>query len=165
MEEEFQEAEQLIELPIEGDVVMRSFCPIRGADDGAVSVDEPGLHIAHPEPSDEELASYTYNGYTVEIVDDAILPLMGSACQFPTMCGSVNGLLDVIWGEEEDSQCQLFGRVSWQVAGEIPGQGFFKDHCKRYKKKPIYWLFASKKGAFQVLVYRAHECVHGAEDS
>ena len=22
-----------------------------------------------------------------------------------------------------------------------------------YKKKPVYWLFASKKGAFQVLVY------------
>ena len=22
-----------------------------------------------------------------------------------------------------------------------------------YKKKPIYWLFASPKGAFQVLVY------------
>ena len=30
---------------------------------------------------------------------------------------------------------------------------FYKYHCKMYKKKPIYWLFASPKGAFQVLVY------------
>src|SRR5690606_17791672 len=26
-------------------------------------------------------------------------------------------------------------------------------HCNMYKKKPIYWLFSSKTGAFQVLVY------------
>jgi len=30
---------------------------------------------------------------------------------------------------------------------------FWKYHCGMYKKKPIYWLFSSKKGAFQVLVY------------
>ena len=31
---------------------------------------------------------------------------------------------------------------------------FFKDHLKTYKKRPIYWLFASgKQRAFQCLVY------------
>jgi hypothetical protein len=30
---------------------------------------------------------------------------------------------------------------------------YWKDHCQTYKKKPIYWLFTSEKGAFQVLVY------------
>jgi type II restriction/modification system DNA methylase subunit YeeA len=30
---------------------------------------------------------------------------------------------------------------------------FYADHVKRYKKRPIYWLFASPKGSFQALVY------------
>ena len=30
---------------------------------------------------------------------------------------------------------------------------FYADHKKRYQNRPIYWLFSSKKGAFQVLVY------------
>ncbi len=30
---------------------------------------------------------------------------------------------------------------------------FYNDHIKRYKKRPIYWLFSSPKGSFNVLVY------------
>ena len=32
--------------------------------------------------------------------------------------------------------------------------GFYKDHCKVYQKRPIYWLFDSgKKNGFKALVY------------
>ena len=30
---------------------------------------------------------------------------------------------------------------------------FYADHVKRYKKRPIYWLFSSPKGHFNVLIY------------
>jgi len=30
---------------------------------------------------------------------------------------------------------------------------FYKHHVKTYKKRPIYWLFSSPKGAFQALIY------------
>jgi hypothetical protein len=30
---------------------------------------------------------------------------------------------------------------------------FYNDHVKRYKKRPIYWLFSSPKGSFNVLIY------------
>ena len=30
---------------------------------------------------------------------------------------------------------------------------FYADHVKRYKKRPIYWMFSSPKGSFQALVY------------
>lgn len=30
---------------------------------------------------------------------------------------------------------------------------FFADHVKRYRKRPIYWLFSSPKGNFQALAY------------
>ena len=30
---------------------------------------------------------------------------------------------------------------------------FYNDHIKRYKKRPIYWMFSSPKGHFNVLIY------------
>ena len=30
---------------------------------------------------------------------------------------------------------------------------FYDDHVKRYKKRPIYWLFSSPKGSFNALIY------------
>jgi type II restriction/modification system DNA methylase subunit YeeA len=32
--------------------------------------------------------------------------------------------------------------------------GFYRDHCKTYKRRPIYWLFDSgKRNGFKALVY------------
>ena len=30
---------------------------------------------------------------------------------------------------------------------------FYRDHVKRYKKRPIYWLFSSQGGSFNALIY------------
>ncbi|PKG74686.1 class I SAM-dependent DNA methyltransferase [Shewanella sp. GutCb] len=30
---------------------------------------------------------------------------------------------------------------------------FYTDHIKRYKKRPIYWMFSSPKGSFNALIY------------
>jgi type II restriction/modification system DNA methylase subunit YeeA len=30
---------------------------------------------------------------------------------------------------------------------------FYNDHLKRYKKRPIYWLFSSPRGSFNALIY------------
>jgi len=30
---------------------------------------------------------------------------------------------------------------------------FYKDHIKRYKKRPIYWMISSPKGSFRALIY------------
>ena len=30
---------------------------------------------------------------------------------------------------------------------------FYADHLKRYKKRPIYWMFSSPKGSFNALIY------------
>jgi hypothetical protein len=32
-------------------------------------------------------------------------------------------------------------------------KSFYGDHVKRYKKRPIYWLFRSPKGSFNALIY------------
>ena len=40
---------------------------------GRYRLDKPGLHIAHPNPTDEEIAPYEYNGEQWAIDDDGIM--------------------------------------------------------------------------------------------
>ena len=51
---------------------------------GRYRLDKPGLHIAHPNPTDEEIAPYEYKGEQWEIDDDGIMPLMPTTVASPT---------------------------------------------------------------------------------
>lgn len=42
-------------------------------------------------------------------------------------------------------------------------EDFWKDHKKMYQNRPIYWLFSSKKGAFQVIAYMHRMNAYTAE--
>ena len=145
-----------IELPIDKAEVISQFISYAiGLFMGRYRLDKPGLNIAHPNPSSEELASYTYNGGQVIIDEDAILPLMGSSCNFPDdAMNQIYGLLDTLWGH--DTRTENINFIQECLDKDLEKflvKDFYKYHCGMYKKKPIYWLFSSKKGAFQVLVY------------
>lgn len=145
-----------IELPIDKAEVISQFISYAiGVFMGRYRLDKPGLHIAHPNPSAAEIASYTYNGKTVTIVQDAILPLMGTECNFSDdILQRFNELLDIIWGPDQRTENLNFIQECLDKDLErFLVMDFYKYHTRMYKKKPIYWLFASPKGAFQVLVY------------
>ena len=77
------EGKDAIELPIDRKEVISQFISYAvGVFMGRYRLDKPGLNIAHPDPSSEELSSYDYNGQRIEIDEDAILPLMGSLGRF-----------------------------------------------------------------------------------
>lgn len=122
---------------------------------GRYRLDKPGLYIAHPNPSTEELSNYTYNIGKVTIDEDAIIPLMGKNCNFPDdALQQFQQLLDTIWGPDTRTENINFIQDCLDKSIEkFLVNDFYKYHCSMYKKKPIYWLFASPKGAFQVLVY------------
>ena len=66
-------------LPIKRDVVIKQLLSYAvGCFMGRYRLDKPGLNIAHPDPTDEELTTYTYNDHSFIIDDDAIIPMMGS---------------------------------------------------------------------------------------
>lgn len=147
---------EAVTLPIQRDVVMQQFLSyLVGLCMGRYRLDKPGLHIAHPAPASEEIAPYRYNGHPVEIDEDAILPLMGTACEFPDdALQRVKHLLDVIWGPDtRTDNLNFLQECLDQDLEKYLVKQFWKDHCRRYKKKPIYWLFSSPGGAFQALVY------------
>ena len=145
-----------VELPIKREIVMQQLISYAiGCMMGRYRLDKPGLHIAHPDPTEAELAPYTFNGQTVEIDADAILPLMGTAADFPDdVLHRFKTFLDVLWGEETRiANLNFLQECLNQDLEKFLVNGFWKVHGSMYKKKPIYWLFASPKGAFQVLVY------------
>lgn len=143
-------------LPIDKAEVMQQFISYAiGLFMGRYRLDKPGLNIAHPNPTAEELASYDYNNGHVTIDEDAIVPLMGTAANFKDdALYQIPELLDTIWSAATRTENLNFLQDGLNKDLEkYLVKDFWKYHCKTYKKKPIYWLFSSKKGAFQVLVY------------
>lgn len=122
---------------------------------GRYRLDKPGLHIAHPKPTAEEIAPYSYHGRKYDIDDDGILPLMNSDCGFSDNAPlRMADFVRIAFGEE--TQVENLNYME-QCLGKTLEQyfvkDFWKDHKKMYQNRPIYWLFASKKGTFQVIAY------------
>jgi type II restriction/modification system DNA methylase subunit YeeA len=157
LEEKFRsQGKDAIELPINrGEVISQFISYAIGLFMGRYRLDKPGLNIAHPNPTKEELASYTYNHGEVIIDQDAILPIMGKNCNFnDDVVKQFTQLLDTIWGHEQRTENINFIQECLDKDLEkFLVSDFWNYHCGMYKKTPIYWLFSSKKGAFQVLVY------------
>ncbi|GGF79093.1 BREX-1 system adenine-specific DNA-methyltransferase PglX [Wenyingzhuangia marina] len=151
-----EQGAEAIALPInKAEVIAQFISYAMGVFMGRYRLDKPGLNIAHPNPTKEELASYSYNEQEIIIDEDAIIPIMGTACNFPDdALQQINHLLDTLWGAETRIENSNFIQDCLNKDLEkYLVKDFYKDHCSRYKKKPIYWLFSSPKGAFQVLVY------------
>lgn len=121
-------------------------------------VHETGLHIAHPNPSEEELQpysiSFTHNG-TFTIDPDAVIPVLPSDAPFyDNLRNYVIEFIKMVW-EEEDLQENLnfIEKSLGKSLDDFLMKDFWKYHKKMYQNRPIYWEFASKKGAFRALVY------------
>lgn len=156
-----EDGKDAIELPIRREEVLSQFVSYCvGLMMGRYRFDKPGLNIAHPDPSDEELASYHHNGQNIVIDDDAIVPMMGKNCNFPDdALVRIKELLLAIWGEDSLTEnlnflqeCLGMDLHKWLT------EKFWGYHTTMYKKKPIYWLFSSNpekpaKAAFRVLIY------------
>lgn len=122
---------------------------------GRYRLDKPGLHIAYPNPSEDDLASYEFNGEEIKIDDDAIIPLMPSSCPFnDNMLRRLIEFVRIVFGGDYLTDNLNFMEKSLGMTLEQYLQkDYWKDHKKMYQNRPIYWLFSSKKGAFQCITY------------
>ncbi len=62
--------------------------------------------------------------------------------------------LKVTFGEENFAENLAF--IEDAIGKDIKKyfvKDFYADHVKRYKKRPIYWMFSSPKGSFNALIY------------
>lgn len=122
---------------------------------GRYRLDKPGLHIAHPNPTTEELAPYTYNVHTIEIDDDGIFPLMAADSGFTdnACLRTAQFVSDVFGVEYQVENLNYIEHTLGKTIEQYWQKDFWKDHKKMYQNRPIYWLFASKKGTFQCIAY------------
>lgn len=122
---------------------------------GRYRLDKPGLHIAHPNPTAEEVCTYTYNGCELDIDDDGIIPILSADSSFAdNACHRMRDFLRIAFGEE--NLLENINFIETCLGKSIEAyfmKDFWKDHKKMYQNRPIYWLFSSKKGAFQCLAY------------
>ena len=121
---------------------------------GRYSLDVEGLAYAGGE--------FDWNKYQSFVPDkDNIIPICDDEYFEDDIVGRFIKFIEVVYGEST-----LDENISF-IASALGGKGnpkevirnyflndFYKDHCKAYQKRPIYWLFDSgKKNGFKALMY------------
>ncbi|NLD23064.1 MAG: class I SAM-dependent DNA methyltransferase, partial [Bacteroidales bacterium] len=86
--------------------------------------------------------------------EDNIIPVLDEEWFADDIVEKFNTFLKASFGEENFHENLRF--VEESLGKDIRRyftRDFYKDHIKRYKKRPIYWMFSSPKGYFNVLIY------------
>ncbi|MGI6501669.1 MAG: BREX-1 system adenine-specific DNA-methyltransferase PglX [Anaerostipes sp.] len=122
---------------------------------GRYSLDTEGLAYAGGE--------WDSNKYSCFIPDaDNIIPITDEEYFEDDIVGLFCKWLQQVYGEETLEENLDFianalgnkGNSSREIIRNYFLKDFFKDHCKTYQKRPIYWLFDSgKQNGFKALVY------------
>lgn len=121
---------------------------------GRYSLDQKGVVN-----SGEEIDFSKYVKYQID--SDNIIPICDDEYFEDDIVGLFIKFIEVIYGDdylEENLQFiadALGGKgTSREVIRNYFISDFYKDHCKIYQKRPIYWMFESgKKNGFKCLVY------------
>ena len=132
---------------------------------GRYRLDKPGLHIAHPDPTSEELEAYSYGNETVNIDDDGIIPILPSGCSFDdNLYSRIADFIRIAFGSDALTEnLNFIEKCLGSTIEDYVMKDFWKDHKKMYQNRPIYWLFSSKKGAFKCITYMHRMTPYTAE--
>ncbi|TYT75598.1 BREX-1 system adenine-specific DNA-methyltransferase PglX [Desulfobotulus mexicanus] len=86
--------------------------------------------------------------------DDNVIPMLDGNWFTDDIVDRFKKFIQVAFGEEHYEENLRF--VEKALGKDIRKyflRDFYADHVKRYKKRPIYWLFSSPKGSFNALIY------------
>lgn len=127
---------------------------------GRYSLDKDGLILANQgDAVAEYLAQVPEPTFMPD--EDNVLPVTDDEYFDDDIVGNFVAWVAAAYGEEtlEENLRYVADALggkgsSRQVIRDYFVKEFFADHCKTYKKRPIYWLFDSgKKNGFKALVY------------
>ena len=120
---------------------------------GRYSLDKPGLILANQ--------GETYSDYCRLVPDssfpadeDNAIPVLDGDWFSDDIVSRFRKFLRVAFGEEKYEENLRF--VETALGKDLRQyflRDFYNDHVKRYKKRPIYWMFSSPDGSFNVLIY------------
>ena len=131
---------------------------------GRYSFDRKGLILANQGDGQKEYEALVPNS-RFAIDDDGIIPLMSVNSELTDHISlRFKTWLSLAFGEENFMDNLNF--VEHALDKRLEDyflKDFWKDHKKMYQNRPIYWLFSSKKGAFQCIAYMHRMNAYTAE--
>lgn len=131
---------------------------------GRYSFDRKGLILANQGDGQKEYEALVPNS-RFAIDDDGIIPLMSVNSELTDHISlRFKTWLSIAFGEENFMDNLNFVELALDKRLEDYFlKDFWKDHKKMYQNRPIYWLFSSKKGAFQCIAYMHRMNAYTAE--
>ncbi|MNV03180.1 hypothetical protein D3C71_934360 [compost metagenome] len=126
---------------------------------GRYSLDKPGLILANQgETLADYLAQVPQPSFPAD--DDNVIPMLDGDWFTDDIAERFRKFLRVAFGEKHyeenlrfvEQALNIKGKRNYSIRDYFLGE-FYTDHVKRYKKRPIYWLFSSPKGSFNALIY------------
>lgn len=144
---------------------------------GRYSLDKPGLILANQgegiddfrrkifdldnaDPNQQSAISNQKSEISFPPDDDNVIPMLDGNWFTDDIVESFRKFLRVAFGDEHyeknlqfvEQGLNIRDRRNYSIRDYFLGE-FYNDHVKRYKKRPIYWLFSSPKGSFNALIY------------
>lgn len=125
---------------------------------GRYALEKPGLILANQDETiDDYLKRVPKPSFPAD--DDNVIPMLDGDWFSDDIAERFRKFLRVAFGEEHYEANLKFIETALGKNGKDCDirdyflKEFYSDHVKRYKKRPIYWLFSSPKGNFNALIY------------
>jgi hypothetical protein len=120
---------------------------------GRYALDKPGLVLANQgDTIENHLKQIPESSFSAD--DDNVIPMLDGDWFSDDIAERFREFLRITFGEEHYEENLRF--VEQALGKDIRKyflKDFYNDHVRRYKKRPIYWLFSSPKGSFNALIY------------
>jgi type II restriction/modification system DNA methylase subunit YeeA len=120
---------------------------------GRYSLDVPGLILANQGDGIVEYLAKIPNP-TFEPDSDNVIPVLDGDWFSDDITERFRKFLRATFGEDKFRENLAF--IEEALGKDIRKyftRDFYNDHVRRYKKRPIYWMFSSPKGTFNALIY------------
>jgi hypothetical protein len=126
---------------------------------GRYALEVPGLVLANQGETLEDYMARVPNP-TFPADSDNVIPILDDEWFTDDIVSRFKEFLKLTFGTAEfeanlrfvESALNVKGKRNYTIRHYFTGE-FYADHVKRYKKRPIYWMFSSPKGSFNALIY------------
>lgn len=124
---------------------------------GRYSLDKEGLILANQGETLKdyfEKVSLTKDKLSFAPDEDNIVPVLDDEWFEDDIVGRFYAFLKASFGTANfDKNLAFVEECLGKDIRKYFVKDFYADHIKRYKKRPVYWMFSSPKGSFNVLIY------------
>lgn len=158
-----EKTEEELESLLLGDSMRELISYAVGCMFGRYALETPGLILANGGESLEDYLKKVPETKFMPVADN-VIPVMDNDWFSGDIVERFRSFLRVTFGAATFSENLEFIEKALGKKGnprtirDYFFKDFYSDHVKRYKKRPIYWLFSSSGGSFGALVYMHRMC-------